>query len=522
MAAPVKLTKAEGLALAAELVAVLGAPAVSAALVSVIGADRAQGILAAKEGRISKAETVALVKAIIPLVPGADLKAKIKVAIAALRRAIPDKARADAILAYVLQKIKDYKVPPPAVPAAPIVNDGFLRLYGRSNMWCAGGEDLLRQDVTLCAALGVGYQIEMAGWRPGQTAFDGEDKLAATMAMYRKLQGWCKQSGIPLLVSITNWNITQSKYGNKGRPFASIVPAAKRLAECVFDCGGMDFVYVQPVAETNPKDKAATDFEKWCGTLFSGWKLVYNGGSRPQKPSYGWPHFAVHPSSTSDGGVRGGISISDTGSIIKQLAADGTLDGPGNPAKIADWFARCKAGGAIGAGYYAFLRTSHDAAAIRACAARSNAPEQSLPAGSWPSELSSVTWLHSNVLDWAVTTTVKPSISNGQINLPFDKTNAWPAINYDGGMVNANPWAIVNIGGKWYAGTWEWMRKGQTSKPKGCLDHTGGKGDHFKKSPLNKWTPKSGEEFYLMVSGLARSNIRNVEERSNPVKVRWP
>lgn len=80
--------------------------------------------------------------------------------------------------------------------------------------------------------------------------------------------------------------------------------------------------------------------------------------------------------------------------------------------------------------------------------------------------------------------------------------------------------SIVKIVGKWYAGTWEWLRKGQTSKVAGCPD--GSKGDHFKVSPLNSWRPKSGDEFYLLVSGHARAAGRNVLERANPVKVRWP
>jgi hypothetical protein len=113
MAAPVKLTKAEGIALAEALAARVGHANVLLALVSAIGAERATGIVERQEGRISKAETLALVKAIIPLVPGDTLKAKIKVAIAALREVIPDKARQDAILAYVVQRIKDWKNPPP-------------------------------------------------------------------------------------------------------------------------------------------------------------------------------------------------------------------------------------------------------------------------------------------------------------------------------------------------------------------------------------------------------------------------
>ena len=119
MAAPVKLTKAEGVALVAALEKRVGYDALAFALVGAIGAERAWKLIAEKQGRISKAETVALIKAILPLVPGATLKAKIKTAIAGLREAIPDKARADAILAYVVQRIKEWKNPPAsaAIPA---------------------------------------------------------------------------------------------------------------------------------------------------------------------------------------------------------------------------------------------------------------------------------------------------------------------------------------------------------------------------------------------------------------------
>jgi len=119
VAAPVKLTKAEGVALVAALEKRVGYDALAFALVGAIGAERAGKLIAEKQGRISKAETVALIKAILPLVPGATLKAKIKTAIAGLREAIPDRARQDAILAYVVQRIKEWKNPPAsaAIPA---------------------------------------------------------------------------------------------------------------------------------------------------------------------------------------------------------------------------------------------------------------------------------------------------------------------------------------------------------------------------------------------------------------------
>jgi hypothetical protein len=36
------------------------------------------------------------------------------------------------------------------------------------------------------------------------------------------------------------------------------------------------------------------------------------------------------------------------------------------------------------------------------------------------------------------------------------------------------------------------------------------------------WVPTSGETYYFMLSGLARSSVRNNEERSNVIAVVWP
>ncbi len=136
----------------------------------------------------------------------------------------------------------------------------------------------------------------------------------------------------------------------------------------------------------------------------------------------------------------------------------------------------------------------------------------------WPSEITGpITWLHTDVSRWAVTASLDASIGGGSINMPYSKSKVWPAV--DG--CNANPWVIVKwTDGKWYAATFEYLRVGQTSKPVGVLD--GSKGDHIKRAPLSSWRPHSGERFGIMVSGLARSSARNVQERSNVDMVTWP
>lgn len=135
-----------------------------------------------------------------------------------------------------------------------------------------------------------------------------------------------------------------------------------------------------------------------------------------------------------------------------------------------------------------------------------------------PIDLSKVVWLHSNVSGWPETGTLSSvNIGGGSITLNYNKARSWPGVNEAGANVNANPWIFVNQGGTWYAGTWEWLRTGQTTKSSRSVN-----GDHIKKSPLNGFSPRSGETYGFMVSGLARTSRRNVQERTNIKMVRWP
>ena len=137
----------------------------------------------------------------------------------------------------------------------------------------------------------------------------------------------------------------------------------------------------------------------------------------------------------------------------------------------------------------------------------------------FPAEIDgAVKWLHFNVGNWPVTAAMSAAITGSSIQFPYSKAKVWSAV--DG--VNANPWVIAKVNGQWYAGTFEWLRYGQTSKPKGVLDRSGGLGDHIKVSPLSSWTPKSGERIGIMVSGLARTSARNSKERTSVVMVTWP
>lgn len=139
--------------------------------------------------------------------------------------------------------------------------------------------------------------------------------------------------------------------------------------------------------------------------------------------------------------------------------------------------------------------------------------------GGLPVSLNEVVWLHTDVSDWSQTANLSDVRVQGNIIfLDYDKSRSWPSRSVNGTPVNANAWIFVNQGGTWYAGTWEWLKPGQTSKSVAAV-----RGDHIKVSPLNNFVPRSGTQYGFMVSGLARtSDHHNVAERSNVVMMTWP
>ena len=138
--------------------------------------------------------------------------------------------------------------------------------------------------------------------------------------------------------------------------------------------------------------------------------------------------------------------------------------------------------------------------------------------------LDKVTWLHTNVSSWPVTSTLSISIKNGTMCLNFSGTSTWPTakiLHTDGTryiQVNANPWVFVSQAGKWYGGTWEWMTPNGNCKPISKVE-----GGHIKQAPLKNWEPRSGDKLYFMVSSIARgANLNNYKARTNVVEVTWP
>lgn len=527
MAAPVKLTVSEGVALVAALEKRVGYDALAFALVGAIGAERAGKLIAEKQGRISKAETVALIKAILPLVPGATLKAKIKTAIAGLREAIPDKARADAILAYVAEKIKEYKYGQESQPSASSAYQtaGTVCGYGPVNNHWRLPDHVVDQILNRMQLKNVrAYKVESVG-HANEDVLGTPSKLEQMKRATLYAVDGCAKRGIYYHVTMFNDNAGKSNWRNDGPALSKRLPQAKAFIDWFAETVSPKGVFVVIVGET--RTTAGKELEKYGAKKLkaAGFKIGNNNGSRPQETtSFGGirtDFFEYHPVKTTIWPKHKAAHVtSDTGAILAQLNEAGNVYGRGNPAAISAWRAAGVAAGYAFVIYYGFDVAEYDEPAIDAMGNPQAKPSDG-GSSDWPAELAEVAWLHASVRDWPQTAKMSASISGGQIQFPYDKATAWPvATSGTGKDTNANVWAIAKVGGRWQAGTWEWLRKGQTSKPVGCLD--GSKGDHFKVKPLSTWRPKSGERFYILVSGHARTAGRTVKERSNVSEVVWP
>jgi hypothetical protein len=140
-----------------------------------------------------------------------------------------------------------------------------------------------------------------------------------------------------------------------------------------------------------------------------------------------------------------------------------------------------------------------------------------------PFRVSDVVWLHANVSEWDVTSEItNVRIDHDTICIEHTKSGKWPRFRGGGNVIGeGNPWVFANIGGRWYAATYEFLRSGQTCKH---ITRRGewGIGPHTKRHPIESWAPRKGELVGFMVSTPARDSTRTSNERSNIQMVEWP
>ena len=331
-------------------------------------------------------------------------------------------------------------------------------------------------------------------------------------------------AGQHLYLTLVNGNTGSKKYGDAGVKLSAyadaIWKAAARIAELM---KSHPRLFVTPVGEGGIGPDPAFDaaVQSWFLANAPVGRLVNNWDGAPSGKA-GMGFRCVHPSGTGDSGSGDAWVMSDHGLLIRELNG-GALYGSADVARTAAYAKKVVDAGRRFIFYHFDPNAGIDGNALAALKSVASPLSASPAPDGWPAELSDVTWLHSDVRGWPATAKMTASVGGGSIRFPYDKSSTWPVASSGTGKgTNANVWAIVLIGGRWYAGTWEWLRSGQVSKPMSCLNRADGQGDHFKVSPLDSWVPRSGEEFYVMVSGHARTSSRNVKERADPVKVVWP
>ena len=122
--ATVKLTRDEWTGLIMAVVAQVGIAPARSAVEAAIGPDRAAALLDRKEAtQISKADTIKLVRAWWPIIPGGDREAKIQWLLATGRQVFVDDDRFAEVVGYVRHRVEEHETAngefDPTAPIAP-------------------------------------------------------------------------------------------------------------------------------------------------------------------------------------------------------------------------------------------------------------------------------------------------------------------------------------------------------------------------------------------------------------------
>lgn len=397
MAAAVKLTMAEGLALVAALEAGVGTVPLAGALVSVLGPEKAVGLIVERKGvRLSKDEVLALVRAIYPLIPGTDLRSRLLWVVKSARAAIGNDVRFNAIVAYVVERLEAYAAGSgtPADPEAPAVwklqpwGSGTIPIYVKTLYWWED-RDILNKDLAACARARVGYGFEMGG--------DTARKILLNPALLDKIEeayayalDYARSHGIWIYAIGPNDNMGEGKYGDPKIPLSKCMDGARRLCAIVRKYGPSNVIFT-PVAET--KTDAGREFEKYCAKELSGFILAYNGGGGHPDDNPSWSKCQVqHPCKLSQTYPAGTGVTNDCYTAILQM--QGADNKPLNTGTNAKWMADGAARKYKFIGPYVFKFKGHDAAGIASCSLSTSGGEvDNTPVNGDDIDMSKAVWI---------------------------------------------------------------------------------------------------------------------------------
>lgn len=144
-------------------------------------------------------------------------------------------------------------------------------------------------------------------------------------------------------------------------------------------------------------------------------------------------------------------------------------------------------------------------------------------------DIRTVTWNRSEeeVKTWPVRSTMtlcRPERHSNTVAVSYDAGTRWPNIN-EKDKVNANVHLIIEKDGRYYGGTWEWLRRETVTAIwnrhlEVPFDEIG---RQCQFGPLEKHKMRRGDKCWMMVSTICRGGKRSgVKERTQIVEVIWP
>lgn len=140
-------------------------------------------------------------------------------------------------------------------------------------------------------------------------------------------------------------------------------------------------------------------------------------------------------------------------------------------------------------------------------------------------DASSVRYLHRNIADWPITSTVTSiTISGHEICVRHTGAGRFPRSQYgtppDDITIEGNVWVFGEFGGRWHGATWDWLRVGQECKAE-STDSLGP--EQIRIPPMDRtWRPRSGEKLCFAMSARARDSVQAGRVRSNIACVNVP
>ncbi len=408
-----------------------------------------------------------------------------------------------SVIGEATRAYDEYRASKPKPPKTEVTGLDYGVGWGMVNHW-------MRDPVAMADAAaehGIGVvHIAYFGW--GATdSYAHPERLEEP---YRLLRRATERNGQILFAEIANDNKGQGKYGDDKKGLDEYVDEIRRAADFIALVGAD---WLQPVGET--RTKAGKDFEAYCAARFDKKQLVYNGGSRPDKPASWASMFAWHPASVDANPPRGAIAVSDHSGILSQLYGSGWQgDARGDPDAIRAWAARMRERGHVTI-LYAFGQSTIDRKSLEALAAmsKSGIPDTSpTPPAGEDRLMAAFNWTYGG-FDGSRAQLDAPRIADARFGA--DRIDfRWETGLGSWGLGHSDAGALFclflrNSDGEWVGGKLDWVSTSRAWR---------GFNNIFK-TPYKGWTvagiPNPCEAAIVVVSedGRKRSNILTGEWR---------